>query len=447
MTFSNSETWRSVPLKSIAHVRSGITKGRPLDGKVIVQVAYLRVANVQDGYVDLHDVQEIPATADEVRRFSLRQGDVLMNEGGDNDKLGRGAVWLGEIEPCLHQNHVFSVRPRELNDAVWIAWCTQSADLKAYFVSRAKQSTNLASISATNVKMAPIPLPPASVRTRVSNFLNKKTAAIDSLIVKKERLIELLQEKRQALITQAVTKGLDPNVPMKDSGVEWLGEIPAHWRAARVKHLMSRIVDCPHSTPEYSADGEYPAIRTADVDRGRLLLEGARRVSLAVYLERVARLVPKRGDVLYSREGERFGMAAVVPAGVDVCLAQRMMMFRTHANHEPEFVMWLLNSEIVFQQVRQDSVGATAPRINIPTISNAWIAVPPRDEQARIADHVNSALVRIDAILDGVRRHCSVIAEYRQALITEAVTGKLDIAQEADRDPDSMVGQALEATP
>lgn len=275
----------------------------------------------------------------------------------------------------------------------------------------------------------PTPQPDIGEQRAIADFLDRKTAAIDALIAKKERLIELLEEKRQALITQAVTKGLDPTVPMKDSGIEWLGPIPAHWRLVRVKHAMSRIVDCPHSTPAYSEDGDYPAIRTADVERGRLLLERARCVDESTYHERVQRMVPREDDILYSREGERFGMAALVPEGVQLCLAQRMMIFRVASTNDPRFLMWVLNASSTYHQVKTDTVGATSPRINIPTIANAWLALPPRPEQTEVADALISLLVRSDQLAGTVREHIERLREYRQALITAAVTGKIDVTR------------------
>jgi type I restriction enzyme, S subunit len=133
----------------------------------VLELPYLRVANVQDGYIDTHDVTTIEILPEELERYSLRKGDVLMNEGGDNDKLGRGAVWDAQIFPCLHQNHVFAVRPHESDLSDWITLVTSSSYAKFYFFSRAKQSTNLASISATNIKRLPIVLPPMKERLEI----------------------------------------------------------------------------------------------------------------------------------------------------------------------------------------------------------------------------------------------------------------------------------------
>jgi len=283
-----------------------------------------------------------------------------------------------------------------------------------------------------NFTLVDLPVVPPAEQGAIAKFLDRKTATIDALIAKKERLIALLQEKRQALITQAVTKGLDLNVRMKESGVKWIGAIPSHWKIFRTKHAMARIVDCPHETPEVSPDFEYPAVRTSDVDRGRLFLDQAQRVSEATYRERTRRLVPEEGDILYSREGGRFGHAALVPSGVALCLGQRMMMFRARKkDHVPAYFMWVLNADCTFGQVTQETLGSAAPRVNIPTVSNAWVPCPPRGEQAAIAEHIDRTLQRTDALELSVAASAERLREYRQALITAAVTGKIDLSKEA----------------
>ena len=198
------EDWKVVSLTFLAQVRTGVTKGRNLGDAEIVRVPYLRVANVQDGYVDLDDVADIEVLLEEIASFSLRKGDVLMNEGGDADKLGRGAVWNEEIEPCLHQNHVFAVRCYGV-EPEWLATVTSSSYAKAYFESRAKQSTNLASISSTNLKELPVVLPPRSIQLRIVNELRNLLTKLDSLCNATDTTIALLQERRTSLISAAVT--------------------------------------------------------------------------------------------------------------------------------------------------------------------------------------------------------------------------------------------------
>ena len=216
-----------------------------------------------------------------------------------------------------------------------------------------------------------------------------------------------------------------------DSGVGWLGEIPAHWETVRLKHAASHVVDCPHATPIYDANGEYHVIRTADVSSGRLDWSNTLRVSDDQYRLRIERLRPLAGDIVYSREGERFGMAALVPAEVDTCLGQRMMHFRTRPEMAPAFLMWQLNSDTVYTQALLDVTGATSPHVNVGAIRNFWLVQPPFEEQVTISDCLGRATAQFDMLSAKVRAAIDKLREYRAALISAAVTGKIDVRASA----------------
>lgn len=200
--------WVVRRLKHTAEIHSGIPKGKDLSGKDTITVPMLRVANVQDGYLNLDNVHEIEIEPHELVRYSLRAGDVLMNEGGDNDKLGRGAVWPGQITPCIHQNHVFAIRVNNI-EPEWLSWLTSSSYAKYYFYSVSKQSTNLASISSSNVKETPLVLPPKNERVEIMRYLDEKIAKLSGIESQAALQIELLQERRIALISAAVTGKID----------------------------------------------------------------------------------------------------------------------------------------------------------------------------------------------------------------------------------------------
>jgi len=195
--------WGLQRLKQLAEVRGGLTLGKQYSGELI-EYPYLRVANVQDGYLKLDDVLTIEVPASEAASNLLAYGDVLMNEGGDIDKLGRGCVWRDEVVPCLHQNHVFAVRPHSVNSD-WLALWTSTLQAKRYFESRAKRSTNLASISGSNIKELPVPLPPVSEQLAIQNFLAVRHSRLETLRGELRDSLRLLTERRTALITAAVT--------------------------------------------------------------------------------------------------------------------------------------------------------------------------------------------------------------------------------------------------
>lgn len=203
------EGWELKRLKHLAQVRSGLAKGKDNGSNPTVELPYLRVANVQEGSLDLREISTMPVEVDAVERFSLKEGDVLMNEGGDYDKVGRGAVWTGEISPCLHQNHVFAVRPEERSLSEWLSAITQTQYAKFYFMNNAKQSTNLASISQANVKELPILLPPKDQREALLKKLGAELVAFDKLIAHTHDEITLLKELRAATIADAVLGRID----------------------------------------------------------------------------------------------------------------------------------------------------------------------------------------------------------------------------------------------
>jgi type I restriction enzyme S subunit len=173
--------WKKTALDHVAEVQTGIAKGKPINGAAVT-VPYLRVANVQDGHVDLSVMKEISLKPSEVDRYSLRKGDVLFTEGGDFDKLGRGTVWNGEIEPCLHQNHVFAVRPKP--DRLlpeFLAFQAASQYGRRYFQLSSKQSTNLASINSSQLKQFPVLLPPIPEQRKIAEILRTWDEAIEKL--------------------------------------------------------------------------------------------------------------------------------------------------------------------------------------------------------------------------------------------------------------------------
>ena len=164
--FGDPINFPAVPLAEIAEVVSGVTKGRKLTGQVVT-VPYLRVANVQDGFLDLDEIKTIEALPDEVHALALQLGDIVMTEGGDHDKLGRGAIWTEAISKCIHQNHVFRVRVNQKHILpIYFAEFLKTLQAKMYFLRCAKKTTNLASINMTQLRGLPVPVPPLSQRLK-----------------------------------------------------------------------------------------------------------------------------------------------------------------------------------------------------------------------------------------------------------------------------------------
>lgn len=202
-------SWKLVPLRAVSVVQSGLTLGKRYEDPV-EERPYLRVANVQDGWLDLSEVTTIHVPRMVSSRCELQPGDVLMTEGGDNDKLGRGTVWRGEIARCLHQNHIFAVRPdAERLRPEYLAMLTTSAWGRAYFTATAHQTTNLAGTNRQKIARFPVPLPPLQEQDSILSSVARHMSQLDMLETEIRCQVALLREHRQALITAAVTGGLD----------------------------------------------------------------------------------------------------------------------------------------------------------------------------------------------------------------------------------------------
>lgn len=344
---------------------------------------------------------------------------------GESVLLGR----KGTVDKPLYINGPFWTV-----DTMFYTELSQSVDGRFLFYYATcfrfgQYSTNTALPSMAQEDLANIQLavPELHEQAAIAAFLDHETARVDALVAEQQRLIELLKEKRQAVISHAVTKGLDPDVPMRYSGVEWLGEVPAHWEVSRLKHVTDRIIDCPHETPVYDPDGDFLVIRTADLEYGVLDPKLMYRLDEEQYNSRTRRSTLGCGDIVYGREGERWGHAALVPEDGKYCLGQRMMQFISSHEMGPEFLMWQLNSDNLYRQGDVDVVGATSPHVNVSTIRNYYISVPPEKEQLAISRFLKEESCAFDELVRSANSIVALLQERRSALISAAVTGKIDV--------------------
>jgi type I restriction enzyme S subunit len=344
---------------------------------------------------------------------------------GESVLLGR----KGTIDKPLHMSGPFWAVDTMYWSKIERRACGRFAYYLATRIPFAFYSTNTAlpSMTKSDLSAHMVAYPDLAEQRTIASFLDAEVARIDDLLAEQHRLIELLKEKRQAVISHAVTRGLDPDAPMKPAGVEWLGDIPSHWTTTKLKYAASLIVDCPHETPVYSDDGMYLVIRTADVDEGRLDPSSMRRVSEDTYVNRIRRSPVLCGDIVYGREGERWGHAALVPESGRYCLGQRMMQFRSADGINPGYLMWALNADATYWQGEQDTIGATSPHVNISTIRSFVLALPPQEEQDAIEVFLREHLGRFDDVIDQASLAITLLQERRTALISAAVTGKIDV--------------------
>jgi type I restriction enzyme S subunit len=197
--------WQVKPLKYLGSIKTGLAKGPSLNYGKTIEVPYLRVANVQDGYLALHHIAYVKINKSHSKKYELKTGDLLMNEGGDFDKLGRGYVWEKEIDHCLHQNHVFAIRMHPNVNPYWVNICTLTQYGKYYFTSKAKKTTNLASLSTFNLKNFPVVYPPLKEQFEILKYIEESNKKIDKAIHSQSLLIKKLKEYKQVLINEVVT--------------------------------------------------------------------------------------------------------------------------------------------------------------------------------------------------------------------------------------------------
>ncbi len=222
------EGWVWASLDSIAQVRTGVAKGRKLDGQNVISLPYLRVANVQDGYLDLSEIKTIEIPVNEIERYRLKPNDILFNEGGDRDKLGRGAIWPGNIEDCIHQNHVFSVRL--YTSAIypkWVNFARQLTYARDHFWERASQTTNLASINSTNLRSLPIPISPLAEQTRIIAEVERRLSIIDQHEKAVRANLARAARLRQSILKRAFSGRLVPQDPADEPASVLLERIKA----------------------------------------------------------------------------------------------------------------------------------------------------------------------------------------------------------------------------
>ncbi len=271
--------------------------------------------------------------------------------------------------------------------------------------------------------------PPLHEQRAIAAFLDRETARIDALVAKKERLIELLQEKRTALITRAVTKGLDPNVPMKDSGVEWLGEIPAHWDVKRVKNLSRFVTSGSRGWAEYYTDEGSLFLRIGNLraDSIDLDLSDVQHVNPPPGAEGERTRV-RSGDVLISITALIGAIGVVSEAVPDAFVNQHLALVRP--SDKQVGARWLgycVFSRVGQEQLRAELYGGTKDGLSLDDIRSLVVLVPPWEEQQRIVGILDTAGKEVDALVAKVRDAIDRLKELRTALISAAVTGKIDV--------------------
>lgn len=302
-------------------------------------------------------------------------------------------------------------------------------------------------ISFSDFGESPLPIPPIEEAGAIASLLDRETAKIDTLIEKKRRLLHLLEEKRTALITQAVTRGLDPGVPVRDSGVEWIGQIPEHWELGRLGRLISGIDQgwSPVADDQPAEKGEIGVLKLSAIKNGQFFAEEHKRLRSTEDLD--GRLLLNDGDLLVSRSNtpELVGDACIVTnSGRTLIPSDLVYRLRPKVRLiNPEFLLYWFLSAPHRSQVKVDARGSSRSMVKISQghIRNWTLLIPPVEEQQRIADYLQRALLGIREVVRRVTDAIDLLVEYRAALISAAVTGEVDVRTKFDVIPGSMPGK------
>jgi type I restriction enzyme S subunit len=289
--------------------------------------------------------------------------------------------------------------------------------------------TTLPILDQQEVGHLPFTVPPLSEQRQISAFLDFKTSQIDALIGHKERLIALLEEKRQAVISHAVTRGLDPAAPLKDSGVPWLGMVPKHWRTLALRRAVTKFVDYRGATPK-KVDVGVRLVTASNVHNGAIDYGVSEDfISEEDYLPWMVRGFPAVGDVLLTTEAP-LGETAMVDND-KIALAQRVILFKVnHARMTNEYLCLYFQSAAGKGELWSRSTGSTAIGIKASHLKGIPVIVPPLPEQQAITDHVSCVTSRVKAAMGPIREGIARLQEYRTALISAVVTGQIDVRGE-----------------
>lgn len=422
------EHWTVRRLKAIADVRLSNVDKKSVEGEASVRLCNYVDVYYHDRITPDLEFMSATATREQVRRFSLLAGDVLITKDSESwTDIAVPAVVTTDLPDVLCGYHLALVRPTADCHGSFLARAFSSVGTRDQFQVAANGITRFG-LGDDAVRTGVFATPPLEEQRAIAAFLDRETARVDALVAKKERLVELLQEKRTALITRTVTKGIDPNVPTKDSGVEWLGEIPTHWEVLPLKRLLRR---CEYGISESLAEtGDVRVLTMAHIQDGEVILPESGGVP-----EVEDELLLDQHDLLFNRtnSGELVGKVGMFRGSRTdrVSFASYLVRMTAREGVSPTYLNFLLNSSGLLGLARSMAMlSVNQANLNPTRYTQIRVPRPPRDEQEAIAGFLDPNAARIDALVAKVRDAIDGLGELRTALISAAVTGKFDVRNE-----------------
>lgn len=381
--------WAKKRLENVSIIQTGIAKNQNSKQETI-ELPYLRVANVQDGYLDLSEIKTIKIQRNKKNRYRLEDGDVLLTEGGDFDKLGRGSVWKGQIKDCVHQNHVFAVRPKK-NELLpsFLSAQTGSSYGKRYFLSCSKQSTNLASINSSQLKAFPVILPPLPEQKAIADLLSTWDEAIE----KTERLIQAKEKRFKCLLRELIS---EPRNTQKD----------AKWEKVKLGNLFGKEIKVEKGkalTKESKSDGSIPVVAGGQ--------------SYAYHTESATHEI---STVTISASGAYAGFVWFhdYPIWASDCNVLYSTKGRT------KYLYFALKA--IQHRIYALQAGGAQPHVYSKDMKNLVIPWPDKEKQKQIADTLSTAQQEIDLLKQITEKYKT----QKRGLMQKVLTGEWRIKPE-----------------
>ncbi len=412
--------WQRYRLSEIAEIRTGLAKGKQ-HLQNTVERPYLRVANVQAGHLDLSEVKTIVASERDAERYTLKDGDVLLTEGGDFDKLGRGTLWAGEIDNCLHQNHIFVVRPdRTVLMPQYLVWLTNSPEGRRYFIRASKQSTNLASINSTQLRQYPVVIPPMPEQYAIAKVLRTWDVGVTQV----EKLIHAKRRLKHGLIQQLLTgkRRFHEFVCSKRLQSTPVGNLPTEWRIVRLHELFQPI----YRKNENGADRVLTVSgRHGLVDQRDYFNRSVAGKSLEGYH------LLRRGEFAYNRslmKGYPYGAIKRLDRYNEGVLSTLYLCFElTEPGADSDFYAHLFESGLLNSQLRRIAqAGARAHgllNVSAGEFFRMSLPVPSVEEQRAIAGVLSAA----DREIELLSEQLTALKEQKRGLMQKLLTGQVRV--------------------
>lgn len=376
----------------------------------------------------------ITSTIDNVTELAVKQSSTSLLSAGALLMVVRSGILqhsipvaINDVPVTLNQDmKALRFKPRL---STQYARYVVSGNQRLLLLEWSKQGATVESIEQEYLANTLFPVPPAAEQEKITNFLGHETAKIDTLIEKQQQLIKLLKEKRQAVISRAVTKGLNPNAPMRDSGVEWLGEVPAHWVVAQLKFNTLEMQTGPFGSQlhaeDYVDDG-IPLVNPAHMIDGKIVSDSRVSVDKKTW-DRLNRHQLKTGEIIFARRGD-LGRCAIVTEEQEGWLCGTgSLKAKLNERLVPEYSYLLITSDGVVAELSLESKGSTMENLNTETLGRVRLPVPPVSEQDEILTYVHEVSGKFKTLIENASSAIELMQERRTALISAAVTGKIDV--------------------